>query len=486
MATLNPATSLTNTAPYSEKWFSIYDAQREPKIWKELVQVYGNRMGMFDFTELAGNTFALPARSIKIFEEVAFKRLIELGDVGSSKGIAANAAGANITFKLAATEYDSNGYGYLRVNDNVIVPKLYMAAGTDKDRLYRVVSTSGSGTDVVYTAAPYYGSAATSDVASRITTDVPVGTKLALAGNAFGAGGNMPTGRSTGSRNYTCTTTITKDKFVLEGGIVSQQQWLPFRTKYGTNGVYNKAMLEHEFSFNDSMNMKMFMGENNENTAANYEAGALTGNAAVLGSKGLLQTLTEKAQKKSYTDAWQFTDFDDTKQLLISQYVGSEEVLMYVGDLLNKDMEAAGLDATKEFSGGTDLTQNFDQIGITYRKFLKNGIKHVIREVANLSDPNGLGAAAYQNYYRNMGIIIPTGTNKITMAGEAMKLNNIAVGYVKNGNEDRTRVINVLNGTTGINAGTVVHEGDYLSGTILSECAFVFTHMNQAILVEKA
>lgn len=481
---LTPATAYTNGAPYSEKWYSIYDI-RDPQIHAELIKVYGSRMGMWDFYTLAGNTFDVKGRTLTLWEELAFKKLIELADVGSGVGIATNAAGAAITFKLAAGEYDANGYTYLRVGDTVLVPKAYMASGTDKDRLYRVISIANPGSSAaVYTAQPFFTSGV-ADIASRITTAVPIGTKLSVEGDAWAPGSDQPTGLSRGFRSYTAKTTITKESFRLEGGVLSQQNYLPFINAYGQNAVYNKGLLDMEFMYNAKLNSKMFLGENNENTANNVEASTLTGSQAVLGSKGFLQNLTEKAQRKSYADAWAFADFDDTKPLMLSQYVNSDSVVFLVGDLLNTSMEAAGLDATKEFSGGTDLTNKLDTIGMTYRKFLKNGIKHIIKEVSNLSDPNGLGAAAYGDYYRNMGIIIPTGENKIT-SEDGMKLNNVAIGNLKNGIEDRTRVMNIFNGMTGINAGNVTMTTDTLRADILSEQMFLFTYMNQLVLVEKA
>ena len=213
------------------------------------------------------------------------------------------------------------------------------------------------------------------------------------------------------------------------------------------------------------------------------------GNAVqATGTVGLLQHMVTAAMKQYYTLAYSAPDFDDIKDLLNSQGITSRAVKFLVGSLLQKQIENAGLEFLKEFSGGTDLT-TMRGWGVDFRQIHKNGVTFTLQEVKSFSDPTAYGADVFEDYFVGLGMIIPDQLVSVreSEAGANFKLNNLTLLYKNYNGENRTRVNKILPGAASVNgAGGDIARDTYddVGGTMLSEFGLVCLNRNRMILCQ--
>ena len=138
---INASDSYTQIGNYNEAQFkSIYSLLFPPEIWNEWYEKYGNGFKVLDFLNMANRTSSIANRTYSHFEDGTDLRVATtLAQIG------AGVAGANITFSLAATDYDANGNGPLRENFSVYIPAAYQPAAIDVPRQYVITNIAGVG-----------------------------------------------------------------------------------------------------------------------------------------------------------------------------------------------------------------------------------------------------------------------------------------------------------------------------------------------------
>ena len=472
---LTPQTSFVSGGSYNNAFQSMFSLERVPQVWKEYYQVYGNKFDMFDFIDIQGRTIDLKGRTLKIFYKYAQEKPITIGTGGISTG----AAGANITFKLDAGDYDTNNQCALRVTDSILIPGAYTNSST-MDYLYNVISTdSGVGANKIYTAQPFYN-AGTDFTAAQITTAIPAGTKLMIAGDSNTLASDAPTTLNDGSLQRSYLTNISRTAFQIEGGMLAEENYIrdvPLRNGKGS-GTLNYALVQQEFDLNRKINYNIWTGQDPDNASM-----------TVLGTRGFLPWLNKLAAKKTYSDSFQVSDLDDIKPLMISNGVTAQEILFGVGDLLYADVENGSYDFIKEFSHGTDIMKSMNELGLNFKVLNKLAFKYIVKEFGNLSNPNGMGLSAYGDKYRSMGFMVPMGDIPVKLEGsmtdgDSVKISSLMLGYLNNNNENRTRVIYGINGPTG-QPGMTISSIDVNKGGMLSEYMFVPTCVERMVLVNK-
>ena len=109
----------------------------------------------------------------------------------------------------------------MRLYEGVEIPASSQQTGVNKERIYRIHTITGTGTDRTFTASPYNKSG-TYDTASRITTAVPAGTVLRIthATRAVGMGQIDPKTDSWATRTHVAA--IIPESKHYEGGQMSQ------------------------------------------------------------------------------------------------------------------------------------------------------------------------------------------------------------------------------------------------------------------------
>jgi len=473
-------------ANYNATFNSIYANQYEPQVWKTLYDRYGDGLKVFDFLQLAGNVVGVANRDFHHFERGAYERLVKLADSGSGNGIDTGAGGADITFKADTTMYDSDNNPPLRVGDVIVIPASYQPAAVKKPRNYRVMSSTGSGNALTFTATPVLGDSGISGVTnSQISTAVPIGTELMVADTLYAAGTGQPTGKRYGLYRRSHKLGISKESKGIEGGQVALKQYQE-DMKNGFSTLTNQAMLELEFELNKQIEYKMLLSEPDDNSSL-VETSQFGGSTSINSGRGIYQWMDELAQELSYT-SWDIDTFDSIKDLFLSQGVTSGNVLMGMGSNLNREVENSLLDYLKSYSGGTDLTSDVGKsmkaVGFQPREFYKNSFNFLLCEFVSFSNPNSLGASAYD--FKDLGMIVPLKDVPVQMekGAKAKYIPNLSYVHLNHNGENRQRVMATVAGMNGLGY-QVTNQYDGQNIWALSECGVFMAAVNQNILVRK-
>jgi len=463
--------SNTVTAGYNQQFNSLYDAMLKPQIFGELIDLYGKGLGIFDMLYFANNTIDIKGHKQTVWSQGAIQKPITL-----SLAISTGAAGADVTFKVSTTEYDTNYKTYLQVKDAILIPESYMGTTSNGPAKYQITSKSGSTNDITYTAKPFLST-------YQVTTEVPIGAKLMVTGGNYAPGSQGASAKSRGWYSEDYYTAIKRAAYHLEGSQQSDERWQD-KLKNGEMGMFSKASAEADFLLTAYMNDELFLGEEPTNTTLTM-ANRDGDDNSVYGTKGLWRHLVSDGALQEYINQYEIADFDDVKDVFRSQGVINQAALFAVGSGLNRQLENSGLDFLKEFSGGTDLMQNMDQIGVQFRKIKKNSILYAIVELATFDNPQTYGLSAYD--WQNRGFIVPNefGSVKMGSASESITLSNLTLGHKNYNGEDRTRVSGTLGGVNGMGY-RFVDTWDDLRGELLAEFMLIAVKRNQMIRVEQA
>lgn len=469
-----PNTGNTVTAAFAEQWRSIYDLEFPPQVWQQWYNKYGKGIGIFDWLAIAGQTFNVKSNSITAFEDGAQIRPVKINGTIATM----TSAGDAVTFYLDSTEYDDNNDTYLRVGDTIVVPSLYMS-GIDTPAEF-LVSAVGATSAALCTATPLNSSA-------QITTAVPTGSYLMVGATRYGRGTGQPAGRSFGAYSRDFNTGISKETFTVEGGQVMQESYRS-QIKGGGSGLWNRNQIASEFSLNSQLNSALLISD--ENTNSLTQTSDQSKSNAVRSTTGLWNWLDSLGQELNYAIKISLPDLYTAKELLRSQGVVDTEVLVGMGDKLSRGFETLGLDFIKEYSGGSDLVQGMQKIGIRPNSLTIGNVSFVFKELAGFTNQNTFGTDA--DYWGNAGFMIPMSQVTVKSAdiniagieGGKVVIPNVALGYVNNNGENRTRVIKDVAGVNGLGL-PASHDGDEVSVYYLTEYMLVAMQVNQMIRLLK-
>ena len=481
MSTLTKGTISSNTlsTPYDSVWASIYDTDMlVPNIWPELIKLYGDGVGLLEWLYAAGATKSTSSPTTKLFEEGSLVKLVTIGLADIAVQLV---AGGDITFGLAAAEFTGTDSNYLAENDIIVIPAEYVQDGgvdCTKPELYQITDVSADDTIAkVFTATPL-------KVTVALTTAVPAGSALMVTGGNYPNGVQSGSPKSSGWYDRTFYLSTKKADWHMTGSQQSNTRYYE-QLRGGGNGVFTKATIEADFLLSKYINDEIILGGGITNTLTMQDR--YLNNVQATGTVGVLEHMVDAAMKQYYTLAYSAPDFDDIKDLLNSQGITSRSVKFLMGSLLQKQIENAGLEFLKEFSGGTDLT-TMRGWGVDFRQIHKNGTTFTLHEVKSFSDPTAYGADVFEDYFTGLGMIIPDQMVSVRESemGADFKLNNLTLLYKNYNGEDRTRVNKIMPGAANINgAGGNIMTSTYddLSGTMLSEFGIVMLRRNQSVLV---
>jgi hypothetical protein len=472
MATYTPATSNFKVRGWNEQWHSAYSFEFPQQVWQTWYKRYGRGFGMFDFLTIMGNTVNLKGDTIRAFEDAADVRPIRV----DASGIARTSAGGDIAFKLHAEEYETTtNKTYLRVGETIVIPALY-ADGSDVPIEYKVtVVGAASGADCTAKALGVGN--------NLIATGVPANSYLMVGATRYARGVGQPSGRSSGGYYRDFVTGISKESFLVEGGQIAQESYRSL-TKGGESGVWSRALMQNEFSLNNQIDKAIFLSQ--ENTNSLVESTTETINNATRSTKGFWNWADELAQELNWSIKFSIGDLETAQELQRSQGVIDTDAVFVMGPKLARQIENMGLEFVKDYSN-TDL-KKLDEIGFSMKSFLKLGINFHMRELVSFSNPNTYGVDA--DYFGNAGLIFPM--SEVTVKsddfiggdGGKIVLPNLAIGYLNNATEDRTRIIKFVAGMNGIGL-PAVDEYDRVRGFMLTEYSVIANLVNQWIRVLK-
>ena len=482
MSTIVPGTVLSNTAQsgYNSTWASLYDTDMQvPQIWGEIVKKYGAGIGILEFLYMTDAIVPIAGPTKKVFEEGSLVKTVTL-----YQNTTTVAAGVNLPIYLVDADFVSNYVSYLALHDQVIIPAEYLqidGVKATKPEAYQVTAiTPGVKHLQIYTLSPL-------NILSAVTTAVPAGSKLMVTGGNYANGVASGKPKSAGWYTRYFYTSTKKSDWSMTGSIQSNERYYE-KLRGGGTGVFTKATMEADFFLSKYINDEIFIGGGVTNTLTQPDRDS--NNIAITGTVGLLQHMVDRAMKQYYTSAYQLTDFDDIKPLLISQGVVERDVTFFQGSELYKQTENSGLDFLKEFAGGTQLMKTWNELNVAFKVINKNGVYTTIKELPSLSDPTSYGADAFGDFFKSLGMIVPN--VQVTIRGSqeepaTFKMKNLALGYKSYGGENRTRINKIIPGVANVGQATgdiAVDTFDDVRGTLLSEFMLICNKTNQMILVE--
>lgn len=477
MSTITPGTisSNTNNQRYGYSFDSIYNTMLKPQIYGDYIKYYGKGVGLLEFLYLTGSTINIAGETKTVWEEGSLTKLVKLNGA-----IAAVAAGADITFSLDAAEFDANHARYVNINDIIVIPAEYIEEGgvpATIPHLYQIISEDAGVDDAkVFTARPLL-------ITSELAIAVPDDTELMVTGGNYALESQGGGVKSSGWYSRTFYASIKKHDWAIGGGTQSNQRYYE-ELRGGGSGMLSKESMEADYYLDKYINDDLWLGTGVTNTTLTMANRNLV-NIPVAGTVGFLRHLEQRAMRQFYTAAYQMSDFDDIKELLQSQGVTERTCAFLQGSSLYRQVENSGLDFIKEFSGGTDFMKTLGEINVAFKAVNKNGVYTVFKEMPSLSDPTAYGAEAFNDYFKDLGVIIPEVdvTVRGTMESPAgVKVKNLVLGYKGYNGELRSRVVKEIPSMAST-GGLAVDSYDDTRWSSLSHYMLIALKVNQMILV---
>ena len=447
-------------------WRPLIEQRLDPGYFLETFR-YGMGSFYFDFMQMANRTMQLWTDKPKVFEKLEWENTITTG-ADSSTGTGA------ITFAISTADVTS-GTIPLKVSDGVVIPAQYQASG--EDRIYVVTGIAGTSPNFTATVTPLSADGNTIAV-SNVSTAVPSGTVLKIHAYYTARGTELPSGKFNYRLVREYETQIIKNVRQFDGGMQALK-WYEVPSDTGATTAYFEGQDEMEWDHRKACDDALFLGEINDN-ATLVETSNVGGSNLRKATKGIWNWAKEFGQPLDYAGGWDISYCYDVKDLLLAKNVASREVMFALGTDLLRSVEESTLDFIKEYSGGSDLMRAADEVGIETRRIFVNGILFQLQELKSFGNPLRYGNKAYN--FSKYGLIIPEGMESGEFNGQRELHPNFMVGYLNNNSENRTRIVGVLDGTTGRSIPT--NRFDTSEAFILTELASIVLRPEQLITVE--
>lgn len=425
---------------------------------------YGMLSQYFDILDLAERTINLTTDNPKVYEKSEWEQTVTTGTA-----ITTGAAGASISFTIDASDQDS-----VLEHEVILIPELYQAAGVGEDRQYVVTDVTSS----VVTALPRSADG-TSVTASQIGTEIPAGTTLSIVGYSVGRGGALPDGKADYRTVRDYETVIIDESRIFEGGMQALK-WYEVPTDVGGTTAWFEGQHDMELNLSKHCEGEFWMGELNDN-ASLTTASAAGGTNKQKATKGVWTWAKEVGSPLNYSGGtFDYSYLYDVKDLFLSKMVAANEASFLMGSDLQRSVEEGGLDFVREYSGGSDLFRKSDELGIHVKRALVNGILFQFQELKALGNPQRFGNKVYN--LSKSGLIVPESMENAEYNGKTEKHPSLQIGYLNHNGEDRTRIVGVIDGTTGRSTPTNIY--DTSRTFIKSEFAAIVLRPEQLIPVE--
>lgn len=447
----SPATSNTVVAPTNAAWLSTYSSMLEPMVLRQLFKNYGKQFGVLDLLRLNGSEINLSRDTLTSFAEGAQERPIKVKTAVTE--LTANGTSYEFAFYIDEDSYDTNDNTYLRVGDVIHIPGYYFGETHDVTFRVRYVGTDDS--DLTY-AVPFNSTIGASDT---LTQDFPADGYLQVGATAYGRGMGQPSARQFGFYSSTFYTAISKETVELHGGVQANQLYFDVESKGGKPGAWGYHVAKADFALDSQVSSNLWQGEENGNS--NLTGTDVNSNSSTIkGTKGLWLHAEDSGADHEYIDSFTVKDLDAIDDLFKAVGVMCQEAVIAGGHKLYKQIQDAAHDYIAEFSGGTDLKEGMSKIGFTVKEWERTGIVYKLVNLAQLSNNQTFGANQ-KNFWTYAGLVMPDEVvtiedrmgsiyNSEGTTGGKISMPNVAVGYLNNNMEDRSRIVTDVAGVNGM------------------------------------
>ena len=461
------------------KWASVYSLMDFPQYYPELVQKYGKGFDILDFLTIAGKEGTCAGQTKTLYTEGESDRYVTL-----HTAISTAVAGADITVEIEEWDTVANGgRSAVAVGDLFYIPGKYCTVSGTKcvnPQRYQVTEIAATTAnpneeDTNITAKPL-------NALTVLAVEVPVGTKLFVTTGNFAPGSTGAKSHNQGWYSETFTTAIKRARFDLEGSQQSNERYF-HHLKNGGVGMFSRASLKAEMDLDRAINYEILLGDTTDNLSFTTEDGQSN---LARGTKGIMPSLNSNGWKIYYTSSFTVSDVENIKKAHISQGVVDGDAMLGGGFEFLRGLENNCLDFVKEYSGGSDLLDGVNKLGVGIKQIKKVGLNLSLHEFVSFSNPNALGISDYA--FDKKAIVIPSTqvTVRDSMSAE-VKMNNLEIQYKVFDGEDRRRWFNIIpgvNGMSAVNTNIAVSSYDKVAGEIGSEFMLIFLRQNMSGLIQ--
>lgn len=447
-------------------FMSVYDTiARKPQAYAELLQKYGEGLGVFNFLNLAEKTVPLTTNSLKIIEQGNLERLVTLDTCNTT---AAHSV-CDLVFNVA-----DGSAAYVREGFDIIIPGAYNNKNVDKPmRIYL------SGSDW---KGRFWDDTATIDASAA-------GVSVAVGASAFGYGTGQPKAMSSGYFERTTGNRIFKETTGLEGSQLYKEDFYAVEAANGAKGILTKGTIEADFRLDSQIDAALLLSEANDSTSyALASTSSITGESSSIPSfDGLVPTMRKLGLSLDWTTNFDMAKFQAVKALLESVGVLNRNVDFFYGSGLGANIETNMTTWLNSNSPGTILYDQMGKIGFQVREIKINSVTFKLMELHSFANPVKFGASAHA--FTNMGMMFPQGNRKVTLNGaggvkESLQLGHLTLGYPSGKGEDRKRVFTSAPGVTNTSP-IAVTDKDGSFYYMMAEVIPIWSYMNQTILIQK-
>lgn len=469
----------THRGPRSQPWISVEDLafMYPPQHYPEIIREAGFRFDALDFFNLYGGRIPLKNRTFKALTRGKFEESLKVQEI-----TAPATAGADITVTPMAEELDNGGNSQVRLKFTFMIP-----VGDSFEAYYIHDGSDAAG----WQASPLNEEAYFAD-------NIPEGSEIMIGHSLMTTGDDEVSGLRSRLYEWEYKTQISRERLGAEGGMVAQEEYEDiFMNDQNigrvATGKFGRWLRDVEKRLRKQKESGIWMGQENTNNVVteNFVHG---GNTAVLGSQGLRKTLEARGARLYYGDSISIDHLYDVKDHFIHAELGSNMGVLLCDSWLMRGLEEAGVEWLDTHGGGHDYkrvlrnvfgvdTAVDEMLNISFRMAYVNGILTSFIELGSLSNPATFGASSLEGM-RGQGIYVPVETGMINLDGEDKELQNLTLGHLNNLGEDRTYVLGIINGMTGLDY-TVTDSVDGINAHMLTEYSNIIINPEQMILFGK-
>ena len=442
-------------------------------VYNKLFRLYGDGIRLTTMLYAAGLVLD-PWTSSRYTcnEEPSFERMIEIGSTMAESG---KGAGDTLTLNVASDDRD---YRILGMSIYLGGEFFNDAASTTPKEFFVSAYDASTGNA---TLQPYTGT-------TEQTADIPSGTLFKVGPAKYGRGGGQPESMVSTLLQRDFYTTMVGETFEMDGGVNTFDPQIGVLDTNGSKTLWAKGLAEMEFRMERAKDAAILISEintNQNNVKTDRRGGSTT--SPVQSFQGVRNHLDEAAQPLHHQGGIEPQDTKLINQIAESQGVMADTWFMGVGPRLYEQMQDAGFEFVKEFSGGTDMYKNLNDLGGNVKVIDMYGTKVMLSKMATYADRNSFGNPAYA--FPEEGFMAPLAHHNVTheVSGnkERLSLPNLGLAYRKGNGEDRTNMFGQIAGVNGLGY-PFIDQYDSSSFHMKTEFGIVMLGRNQFINILKA
>jgi hypothetical protein len=242
-----------------------------------------------------------------------------------------------------------------------------------------------------------------------------------------------------------------KETIDLTADVMGQEYWFE-RLDGGYSSIYNQHFLRTEGALNIQEDMKLWMGQLNDNNIKG--AGRNSTTPKIHSTEGWFQKISRLGGNLSaYDFSAKLMDMIET--YWESYHVTSKSGVAYGGSGFGRGLNEAGFDIVQQYSM-SDLMRNpggdVQQVKANIKVIQWGDMMIGFQPLTIFNDPTMFG-----NAFNNTAVLVPNELVRDGLTGQ--EYGNIGVGYEAHGDVNRKRVVGFYPGMTGRQSGSQVsHE----------------------------